>query len=75
MKNLLYGKKIKNMTKGFTTRYNSVGKFKSIAKGVYGRNDKDNERLSKLLNSYESVIDTKSRQRSPFDIYRFNNKD
>ena len=53
--NLLYGKRVKNKTSGFQSRYNSVGKFKSINVGVYGRTDKDSERLNNLISSYECV--------------------
>ena len=68
MSNLLYGKRFKNLTSGFKQRYNSVGKFKSINLGVYGRGDKDSERLSNFISSYECVLESgnKDRQKSPY---------
>ena len=75
--NLLYGKRVKNKTSGFQSRYNSVGKFKSINVGVYGRTDKDSERLNNLISSYECVLESanKERQRSPFEGRRLTYKD
>ena len=64
MSNLLYGKKIKNKTKGFKERYNSVGKYKSINLGVYGQHEKDNERFSNLISNYECVLDSKKNSES-----------
>ena len=44
---------------------------------MYGRNDKDTERLNNLISSYECVLESanKGRQRSPFEGRRLTYKD